>query len=93
MVYLIHFEREYKGCNHYLGFCKDGNMDRRPERHKKGDGAKLLRAVNIAGIDYKVARIWEEGDQNFERQLKNQKNARRYCPICCPDNYNKRKIK
>jgi len=93
MVYLIHFDRDYKGCCHYLGFCKDGNMEKRLERHRAGNGAKLLRALNIAGINYKVVRIWEDGDQNFERRLKNQKNAKRYCPVCNPETYNKRKIK
>lgn len=84
MVYLIHFETKYKHCNHYIGYCEDGHLLKRFKRHKRGDGAKLLRALNIAGIDYYIIRVWEDGDRDFERKLKNTKNSKRFCPICNP---------
>lgn len=81
MVYLIHFERKLKHAQHYIGFV-DGNLPQRIARHKRGSGAKLLRAVNAAGIPWHVARTWPEGSRTFERQLKNYKNARHFCPVC-----------
>ena len=81
MIYLIHFEKEYKGCLHYLGFCENGNLKARLKRHKEGRGSKLLRAVNKAGIDYSIVRTWD-GNRNMERKLKRQKNAKRFYPAC-----------
>jgi predicted GIY-YIG superfamily endonuclease len=91
MVYLIHFKESYKGCNHYIGYCEEDNLESRFSRHKSGCGAKLLRALNIAGIDYEIVRTWPGKDKHFERKLKNQKNAHRFCPICNPENYRKKK--
>jgi hypothetical protein len=81
MIYLIHFKSKLHHAQHYLGFCEDGNLDARIERHKQGNGSKLLRAVNIAGIEWEVVRVWD-GDRHFERALKNKKHAQRICPIC-----------
>lgn len=82
MVYLIHFDRPYHHCRHYIGYCDDGHLEARLARHKSGDGAKLLRVVTQAGIDIEVARTWPDGDRALERRLKNQKKASRLCPIC-----------
>ena len=79
MVYLIHFSRKLHHAGHYLGYAS--NLDNRIERHRSGDGAKLLRAVQEAGIDWEVVRTWE-GDRTLERRLKRQKNAGKLCPIC-----------
>jgi hypothetical protein len=49
-----------------------------------GQGAKLLKAVNEAGIPWQVVRTWVVDDQALERMLKNQKNSPRFCPICNP---------
>jgi len=49
--------------------------------HKKGAGAKLLAALNRAGIGYRIVRVFE-GDRNLERKLKNRKNTAAICPIC-----------
>ena len=48
MVYLIHFESKFSHASHYLGSCK--NLRKRIARHRANDGAKLLRALNLAGI-------------------------------------------
>ena len=93
MTYLMHFEKEYKGCGHYLGFCEDGNLESRLKKHKSGNGAKLLKALNQANIKYEIVRIWQNEDRNFERRLKNQKNSKRFCPVCNPYNYWNRGIK
>jgi predicted GIY-YIG superfamily endonuclease len=79
MVYLIHFDKPYKHAQHYIGFTD--NLDARLDRHHGKHGSKLLKAVEAAGISFKVVRTWD-GDRAFERKLKNRKNASRYCPIC-----------
>jgi hypothetical protein len=82
MIYLIHFDNPFHHARHYIGFCEDGNIDSRLARHKAGNGSRLIRALNKAGIDYSIVRIWPDGDRNMERKLKNQKNSKRFCPVC-----------
>lgn len=85
MVYLIHFQKSYYHSQHYIGYSENGHtLKKRIEHHQNGNGAKLLRAVSKAGIPFEIVRVWKDGDRNFERKLKNQKNAKRFCPICNP---------
>lgn len=79
-VYLIHFVLPFKHAQHYIGWTR--NMPARMRHHRRGTGSKLLRAVARAGIDFFIARTWENADGNFERQLHNRKSSRRLCPIC-----------
>jgi predicted GIY-YIG superfamily endonuclease len=79
VVYLIHFERSFRHCRHYLGSAVD--LDARLRHHRAGTGSRLLRAVVAAGIKFEVVRTWDGGRQ-LERKLKNRKNAPRLCPIC-----------
>ena len=81
MVYLIHARDKLHHAQHYIGYA-ECDVNKRLKRHRSGDGAKLLKAMNEAGIEYDVARVWEHGDRNFERKLKNRKNARALCPVC-----------
>lgn len=87
LIYLLHFEKKLHHAGHYLGFCED-DLEARLDRHRKGQGARLLEVVVAAGIDFSVARTWK-GDRHFERKLKNQKNARRLCPICQKEHHEK----
>ncbi len=80
-VYLICFEKKYHHAKHYIGFA-ESDVEKRLEKHRKGQGAKLLKALNKAGINYSVVRVWEDVDRHFERKLKNCKNSKRYCPYC-----------
>lgn len=84
MVYLLHFSSKFKHAQHYIGYTEDEHsLTTRLEYHRSGKGSKLLKAVTGAGIDVVVARTWSDGTRDFERKLKNQKNARsRLCPIC-----------
>lgn len=82
IVYLIHFEKPLKHARHYIGFCEFGNLEKRMEQHRKGNGSKLMAAVNEAGIGWEVAKIWENVDRSFERRLKNRNGASRFCPFC-----------
>lgn len=82
-VYLIRFEARYRHAGHYLGFAID--LAQRLDRHRAGQGARLLEVVGGAGIGWKVVRVWS-GDRGLERSLKRRKNApRRLCPVCRGD--------
>lgn len=80
-VYLIHFKTKLHHAQHYLGFCEDGHLAARVERHLSGHGAKILKAALEAGIEWSVVRTWE-GDRCFERHLKRRKKSRKLCPLC-----------
>ncbi|MBN2389922.1 MAG: endonuclease [Anaerolineae bacterium] len=79
-VYLIHFETPYKHARHYVGWS--GDVESRLQRHREGNGARLMEVVTDAGIAWQVAWVWPEADRAFERNLKDQKNTARFCPIC-----------
>lgn len=84
MVYLIHFSEPLKHARHYIGYCGKGKLKARIERHKSGNGAKLLRAVMLAGIEFEVVKTWPEGDRELERKLKMEHNSKRHYKICKP---------
>lgn len=79
-VYILHFSEKYHHARHYIGFSADPAA--RLERHIVKTEQPLIRAVVQAGIEIKIARVWPEADKKFERRLKNQKNASRFCPVC-----------
>lgn len=79
-VYLIHIDPAYEHAKHYLGYADD--VDARLAKHEAGRGARLTQVVRAAGHKLILARVWSGADRNFERKLKNQKNAPRLCPIC-----------
>jgi len=85
IVYLICFQNHFKHARHYLGFAKN-DVEKRLEKHRKGQGSKLLRAVASAGIEFDVIRTWSNVDRHFERRLKNMKNTKAMCPLCNPAN-------
>lgn len=78
-IYLIHFARPLAHANHYLGWTD--NLPARLDRHRSGNGSKLLAAVMAAGIEFQVVRTWP-GSRDDERRMKNWKKARRLCPVC-----------
>lgn len=85
-VYLIHFDRPLgdldnpRGqAHHYLGYTQD--LDARLERHRSGNGARLMEVVSEAGIGWKLVRTWR-GGRELERKLKDSHNSPRLCPIC-----------
>ena len=78
-VYVIHFSEPFKHCRHYIGFTK--NINARLQHHKANEGSRLLRALNLAGINYEIAAT-HVGDRNLERKMKNFNNSKRFCPIC-----------
>ena len=88
-VYLIHFDQPIgdlenpRGqAQHYLGFTED--LEARLQAHTTGNGSAIMAAVAKAGVGWELARTWD-GDRRLERQLKNQHNSPRLCPICRGD--------
>lgn len=83
MVYLLCFHSKLAHAKHYVGFVeKPEGLDARMKKHKNGSGSKLMAAVAKRGIDFVIARTWENADRNFERKIKNTNNTKRFCPIC-----------
>jgi predicted GIY-YIG superfamily endonuclease len=85
-IYLIHFDKpignlshNLSQANHYLGWTSD--LEKRLNRHSIGQGSSIMRFVQQSGIGWKVVREWQ-GTRDDERAMKNQKNAKRYCPVC-----------
>lgn len=79
-VYLIHLEKPISHARHYIGWAKW--FSNRIRHHRQGTGARLLAEAVRREINFDVVRTWENEDGNFERSLKNQKNAKRFCPVC-----------
>jgi len=81
-VYLIHLSQPIGKSQHYVGSTL--HLDRRLKQHRykrKKGGSLLLKEANKRGILWDVAKTWQ-ASRDFERYLKRQKNARRYCPLC-----------
>ena len=80
-VYLLHFDGAIAGhARHYMGYASD--IAARIERHRAGNGARLMHAVKLQGLTFTVARIWPGLDRAGERALKRRKKHRQLCPIC-----------
>lgn len=82
--YLIKLEKPLGSHKHqaqyYLGSCSV--LKKRLEKHKSGQGAAFLRAAVEKGIDFQIIRTWRVNNiaeaRKLERQLKRQKNNRRF---------------
>lgn len=88
MIYVIHFDQPLAHANHYIGYCEDGRLDERIARHRAGNGAKILAALNRLDITYRIVHTLP-GTRDDERRIKNRKNAKRLCPICHPKKFRK----
>lgn len=94
VCYLIHFSQfigsktNPRGrARHYIGFTN--NLSRRIHEHltNSENGAKILRALNLLGIEWEVARTWDapewsDGGHALELALKRRKKASDLCPVC-----------
>ena len=85
-LYLLHFNEPLSHAKHYLGSCED--VSDRVDRHHRGAGAKITRAVREKGIGWTIAAVFaiREGcsktRREIERHAKQRKNSCSYCPIC-----------
>ncbi len=78
-VYIIHFEQPLHHACHYIGWTN--NLSKRLAEHRSGTGARLLAAVNAAGIGWQVVKTIP-GGRDLEAKIKRQKHGPRYCPLC-----------
>jgi predicted GIY-YIG superfamily endonuclease len=85
MIYLIHFDTPFRHARHYIGYTVD--LEARIDLHRRGQGARLLQVVSLAGISWQVVRTWPEGTRVMERRFKRRKSARLLCPLCNPTGY------
>jgi predicted GIY-YIG superfamily endonuclease len=81
LIYLVHLDKPLHHAKHYLGWCESFGLENRLHEHRTGQGSKLLRAVNEAGIGYQVVKTWR-GTRSKERQMKRWKCTPRLCPVC-----------
>lgn len=81
-VYVIHFDTPFHHAQHYVGWTQEPNIERRMDRHFKGAGARIMRAVSAEGITWSVVRVFHNVDRHFERWLKDQKRTGDFCPVC-----------
>jgi predicted GIY-YIG superfamily endonuclease len=80
-VYLLHFERPYRGrSQHYLGFTR--NLTQRLENHRRGTACATTKLAFDRGIGFILARTWD-GTPKLERAIKSQ-GVVKCCPICPP---------
>lgn len=79
-VYLLHFSSPFHHARHYLGWTT--HLSTRLWLHRRGQAAKLLRAVKDAGIDWNLVRVWEDSPRRLERQLKRWHGSGPLCPVC-----------
>lgn len=80
-VYLLHFDTPFKHAKHYVGWTGDESLETRIERHRAGNGARLLAVLKENGIGFQVARTWS-GTRALERRIKNSRHVPRFCPFC-----------
>ena len=85
MVYLLHFDKKICHSQHYLGSVEGDTLtdvERRVTKyHMRGRGARFTQVAVEQGIKFIIARTWVGGKKR-ERQLKNQKQGPKLCPIC-----------
>lgn len=67
-------------ARHYIGYAED--IGKRLDRHRAGNGGKLVACWNRLGVVWQTARVWKGYNGNDERLLKLRKNAPKLCPIC-----------
>lgn len=54
MIYILHFDSPYFHARHYVGYCGDGTLEQRLQRHRSGQGSRLMSAIELAGIEFRA---------------------------------------
>lgn len=81
-VYILEFSRPIGSARprgrarYYVGWCKDGEIDRRLREHRSGQGATITRYAARAGIGINLIAVLP-GTRQDERRIKNLKNTPR----------------
>ena len=83
LIYFIHFETPLAHAHHYVGWTASAwNLRLRLGHHRSGNGARLMAAVEKAGIRWCVVEV-RAGTRTDERRVKNRKDyGKRACPVC-----------
>lgn len=89
-VYLLHYDRPFKGNRlHYIGFT-DRDPQVRLKEHRSGRSKYTALAVKD-GINFDIAYWWPDGTRQFEHWLKHGRrglSTKHWCPACalgtCP---------
>ena len=94
-IYLIHFDKEFYGRLHYLGWAppylgdssqhREEGFKRRIQKHRDNSGAQILSNLNHAKIGWKVVMVWTKKAVEVEHQMKSWKKSSQMCPVCSPD--------
>lgn len=83
-VYPLHFHRRYYPAGHYTGMT--ACLDARLALHRRGRGARLMKAIVSAGITFEVVRLGKvdtyEEARALERALKRRHDGPALCPVC-----------
>lgn len=82
-IYVLHFDDKLAHAQHYTG-CT-AKLRQRLTAHANGGGARLTRELANRGIEWRLGGLMETTQTNmrkYERTLKDQANAGRYCEIC-----------
>ncbi len=88
VVYLLHFTRPVprqgsQGVRHYLGWVREGNLERRLRQHRQpSPPIALLRALRREGGDFVLARTWEGETPADEKRRKRNGHIGELCPLC-----------
>lgn len=89
-VYIIHFDEHLSHARHYTG--SSANLPARIDSHARGFAARLTTVIRELGIGWTLAAVYVRKPtcqltiRKLERQVKNQKNIRRFCPLCAGGN-------
>lgn len=82
-VYILHFDKPYKGIRHYTGYTKD--LEKRLQKHSNGTGSRWVSFMLQNGSKFTVARTWSVATRREarEKELKIKRaGAGKYCPLC-----------
>lgn len=82
-LYILHYDHNLSHAQHYAGIT-DKPLERFA-RHADGHGSSFTEEMHRLGILFRVGMLAQcsvAKSRQYERQLKNAKNATRYCEIC-----------
>lgn len=86
-VYTVHFDRPLgttgrNSARHYTGYAA-WDVDARLEQHRHGSDAKIMHALEEAGIGFTLVDV-RPGGRDDERRLKRRGHHDLRCGICHP---------
>lgn len=83
LIYLLHFVEPFgkRGIRHYLGRTTL-TVQERLERHRKGHGSRLIRALLQSGNDFVLASTFEGGWDEESALKKRKRSWAAMCAIC-----------